>query len=217
MNDRAKEHLVQGAAELGVCLGAAELGKFYTFAAELRKWSKKINLTAITADEEIAVKHFLDSLTLLKSVGPKGRLLDIGSGGGFPAIPLKIACHELQVVSVDAVDKKIIFQRHAARLLGLRGFEALHARGEELATQYAGTFDCVVSRAFSDIPAFVRIALPLIGEQGRIVAMKGRGGREEAETVSSALAELGMRVSDIIEFRLPISGDARALIVMEKC
>ena len=216
MNERAKDHIVRGAAELGLHLTAAELGKFYTFAAELKKWSRKINLTAITADEDIAVKHFLDSLTVLKVVGPKGRLLDIGSGGGFPAIPLKIVCHGLHVTSVDAVEKKVIFQRHAARLLGLQGFEALHARGEELAAHHAGSFDWVVSRAFSYIPTFVRIALPLLKEGGKIVAMKGRGGREEAETISAALAELKVQVTDVVEFRLPVSGDARALIVIER-
>jgi 16S rRNA (guanine527-N7)-methyltransferase len=216
VNERAREHLVHGAAELGLRLTPAELGLLYRFAAELKKWSRKINLTAITADEEIAVKHFLDSLTLLKVVGQKGHLLDIGSGGGFPAIPLKIAAPGLQVVSVDAVEKKVIFQRHTARLLGLHGFTALHARGEELAGQHAGKFDRVVSRAFSDIPTFVRIALPLLKENGRIIAMKGRGGREEALTVEKSLAEIGVQVSDIIEFRLPISGDARALVVMER-
>lgn len=216
MNERAKDLLIRGVAELGLHLATAELGKLYTFAAELKKWSRKINLTAITADEDIAVKHFLDSLTVLKVVGPKGRLLDIGSGGGFPTIPLKIVCHGLHVTSVDAVEKKVIFQRHVARLLGLQGFEVLHSRGEELAAHHAGSFDWVVSRAFSDIPTFVRIALPLIKTGGKIVAMKGRGGRDEAETIAAALAELGVRVTDIIEFRLPVSGDGRALIVMER-
>ncbi len=216
MKDQARELLARGAAELGVPLSSAELGRFHRFADELQKWSRKINLTAITNDEEIAVKHFLDSLTLLKVVGRKGHLLDIGSGGGFPAIPLKIVRHELHVTSVDAVEKKIIFQRHAARILGLHGFEALHARGEELAAHHAGAFDWVVSRAFSDIPTLVRIALPLLKEHGRIVAMKGRGGREEVQTVAKSLAESGVRVVDVIEFRLPISGDARALVVMER-
>jgi 16S rRNA (guanine527-N7)-methyltransferase len=216
MNERARELLVSGAAEMGLSLTSAELGKLYRFADELKKWSRKINLTAITADEEIAVKHFLDSLTPLKVVGPKGHLLDIGSGGGFPAIPLKIAAPGLQIVSVDAVEKKVIFQRHAARLLGLHGFTALHARGEELAGHHAGEFDRVVSRAFSDIPTFVRIALPLIKKNGKIVAMKGRGGREEAHTVEKSLAEIGVRVTDIIEFRLPITGDARVLVIMER-
>lgn len=216
MNERGRELLVRGAQELGVTLTAAELGRFYQFAAELKKWSKKINLTAITTDEEIAVKHFLDSLTLLKMVGQRGRLLDIGAGAGFPAIPLKIVRHDLQVTTVDAVEKKVIFQRHAARVLALHAFEALHARGEELAVRYAGSFDWVVSRAFADIPTFVRIALPLIRENGVIIAMKGRGGREEAKLVAAALAEVGVQVTDVVEFRLPISGDARSLIVMAR-
>jgi 16S rRNA (guanine527-N7)-methyltransferase len=162
------------------------------------------------------VKHFLDSLVLLRVVGVKGDLLDIGSGGGFPAIPLKIARRELQVVSVDAVEKKVIFQRHAARLLGLHGFEALHARAEELAVQRGGRFDWVVSRAFADIPTFVRIALPLIREQGKIIAMKGRGGREEAEAAGAALRDMGGEVREIIEFHLPVSGDARSLIIINR-
>ncbi len=216
MNDRAKELLTHGAAELGVPLTPAELGRFYRFAAELKKWSRKINLTAIHDDEEIAVKHFLDSLSLLKVIGRKGELLDIGSGGGFPVIPLKIVCHDLRVTSVDAVEKKVIFQRHAARLLGLHDFFALHARGEELAAHHAGRFDWVVSRAFSDIPTFVRIALPLIKDAGKIVAMKGKGGREEAAAARSSLRDMGVAVTEVSEFRLPVSGDARSLVVMER-
>ncbi|KAF0218393.1 MAG: hypothetical protein FD174_3010 [Geobacteraceae bacterium] len=216
MNDAAKELFLRGSMQLGVQLTTAELGRFYTFAAELKKWSRKINLTAIKDDADIAVKHFLDSLTLLKVVKGRGRLLDIGSGGGFPAIPVKIALHELDVVSVDAVEKKIIFQRHAARLLHLHGFEAVHARGEELAARYAGHFNWVVSRAFSDIPTFVKIALPLIKENGKIVAMKGRGGRDEARAAEKHLADLGLAVAEVIEFQLPISGDARSLVVMQR-
>lgn len=216
MNERAKNILASGAAELGVGLTPVELGKLYILATELKKWGRKINLTAIKEDEEIAVKHFLDSLTLLSIVGGNGELLDIGSGGGFPAIPLKIARHELHVVSVDAVEKKIIFQRHAARQLGLQRFEALHARAEELAANHAGRFDWVVSRAFTDIPTFVRIALPLIKEQGRIIAMKGRGGREEADAARASLHGMGVEVCRVVELRLPNSGDSRSLVVMKK-
>ncbi len=216
MNDRAKEFLNRGTAELGLELSAADLGRFYRFAAELKKWSKKINLTAIHSDEEIAVKHFLDSLSLLKVIGRRGYLLDIGSGGGFPAIPLKIVCHDLHVTSVDTVEKKIIFQRHAARLLGLHDFEALHVRGEELAAHHARRFDLVVSRAFSDIPTFVRIALPLVKENGAIVAMKGKGGRDEMVAARSALHAMGVEVAEFAEFRLPVSGDIRSLVVMKR-
>lgn len=216
MKERAKNILVSGAAELGVELTIAELGKFYLLAAELKKWGRKINLTAIRDDEDITVKHFLDSITLLKIIEAKGNLLDIGSGGGFPAIPLKIARQELHVVSVDAVGKKIIFQRHVARRLGLQRFEALHARAEELAAKHTGRFDWVVSRAFTDIPTFVRIALPLIKEQGRIIAMKGRGGREEAAAASASLHDMGVDVCEIVDLRLPGSGDSRSLVVMKR-
>jgi 16S rRNA (guanine527-N7)-methyltransferase len=216
VNEQAKKKLTSGLNELGVELTTAEMGKFNLLAAELKKWSRKINLTAIKEDEEIAVKHFLDSLTLIRIIGTKGDLLDIGSGGGFPAIPLKIARHELHVVSVDAVEKKIIFQRHVARQLGLQRFEALHARAEDLAAKHAGRFDWVVSRAFSDIPTYARIALPLIKEQGRIIAMKGRGGREEAAAARASLQDMGVEVCEVVELRLPGSGDSRSLVVMKK-
>jgi 16S rRNA (guanine527-N7)-methyltransferase len=216
VNERAKELFSRGLVQLGLQLTSAELGKFYQLATELAKWSRKINLTAIRSDEDIVVKHFLDSLTLLRAIGAKGSLLDIGSGGGFPALPVKIARHDLHVVSVDAVEKKIIFQRHAARLLGLHDFDALHVRGEELAGKYAGHFHWVVSRAFSDIPTFARMALPLLKESGKIVAMKGRGGKDEARAAEHSLADMGARVTEVMEFPLPISGDARSLIVIER-
>ncbi|CAG0933819.1 partial Ribosomal RNA small subunit methyltransferase G, partial [Rhodocyclaceae bacterium] len=110
--------------------------------------------------------------------------------------------------------KKVIFQRHVGRTLGLHHFMAIHARGEELAGRFAGHFDWVVSRAFSDIPTFVRMALPLLAPGGRIVAMKGHAGRDEAETSRSALAGLGVEIREVMEFTLPLSGDHRSLIVM---
>jgi 16S rRNA (guanine527-N7)-methyltransferase len=216
MKEQAHELLLRGLAELGVSVTSDELEKFRLLASELQKWGRKINLTAIQGDGDIAVKHFLDSLTLLKIVGGKGRLLDIGSGAGFPSLPLKIVRHELEVTSVDAVEKKIIFQRHVARLLGLRGFEALHARAEELMAKEVGSFDWVVSRAFSDIPTFVGMALSFLNEHGRIIAMKGGRGREEAELARGALSDMGAWVSNVIEFHLPISRDARSLIIIEQ-
>lgn len=214
MNQDAKELLVRGAAQLGVELTSAQVGTFALFAAELRKWNRKINLTAITTEREIALKHFVDSLSLCRVVDKGGRLLDLGSGGGFPVIPYAIVHPRSESVSVDAVEKKIIFQRHVGRTLGLHHFEAIHARGEELAGRFAGHFDWVVSRAFSDIPTFVRMAIPLLARGGRIVAMKGQAGREEAETSRSALAGLGVEIREVMEFTLPLSGDRRSLIVM---
>jgi 16S rRNA (guanine527-N7)-methyltransferase len=204
------------ASELGIDLSVEKLEKFAVFADELKKWNRKINLTSITSDSEIAVKHFADSLTLLKVIGENGSLLDIGSGGGFPSIPVKIVLPMLYVVSVDAVEKKILFQRHLARMLGLDNFFPIHARCEELTTMYAESFDWIVSRALSDITAFVKLALPFLHRDGRIIAMKGKRGGEEAASAIPGLAEAGVAVVDIMEIKLPVTGDLRTLVVMKK-
>lgn len=216
MNQKAKELLKTGASELGISLTPEQLTSLDTFAEELKKWNKKINLTAITDDQDIAVKHLVDSLSLLKVVQGEGRLLDIGSGGGFPCIPVKIVDPALDVVSVDAVVKKISFQKQAARLLKLDNFQALHVRAETLAADYAGAFDWVVSRAFSDIPSFVEMALPVLKDGGRIVAMKGKNAAEEVAAAEDALVKFGVKVEAVQNFPLPHSGDARSLVVMVK-
>jgi 16S rRNA (guanine527-N7)-methyltransferase len=216
MNQRAKDLLTTGTKELGIELSTAQLKSLNQFAEELKKWNRKINLTAIDDDEGIAVKHFVDSLSLLKVVQGSGRMLDIGSGGGFPCIPVKIALQDLEVVSVDAVVKKISFQKQAARLLQLDHFEAIHVRAESLAADYAASFDYVVSRAFSDIPSFVAMALPVLKPSGRIIAMKGRNAAEEIAAAEDELAGMGVMVENVIDFTLPCSGDARSLIVLVK-
>jgi len=216
MNQHAKNLLAAGARELGVELTGEQLARLDLFAEELKKWSRKINLTAITEDEGIAVKHFVDSLSLLKVVHSPGRLLDIGSGAGFPCIPVKIVAPDLEIVSVDAVVKKISFQKQAVRLLNLAQFSATHVRAETLGASYPEYFDWVVSRAFSDLPSFVAMALPLLREGGRIVAMKGRNAAQEIAAAEGVLAEFGARVDSAHDFQLPGGGDARSLVVIVK-
>ncbi len=190
--------------------------KFALYTGELKKWNRKINLTAIKSDEDIALKHFVDSLTLTRLVKKEARLLDIGSGAGFPCIPLKIVLPDLQVVSVDAVEKKIFFQRHLARVLALRDFEAIHGRAEGLRDQYEEYFDIIVSRAFSDIPTFAALALPLLKQDGIVVAMKGKDGHDEAIAASDVLESIGGVICDIQEFLLPITGDGRCFAIIAK-
>jgi 16S rRNA (guanine527-N7)-methyltransferase len=216
MKKEALELLRTCATSFAIELSAQELGLFDLFAEELKKWNRKINLTAIKDDREIVIKHFADSLSLLGCLKKTGKLLDIGSGGGFPAIPLKILLPELPVVSVDAVEKKILFQRHAARVLQLQEFTALHARVEDLPKSYAAQFDTIVSRAFADLPLFITLALPLLKPTGQIIAMKGREGREEALAAEKSLAGLGAKIVDCIHLRLPSSGAERFLVVVEK-
>jgi len=214
MNPAAKKALIEGAAQLGISLSDSQVTTFDLFAEELKKWNKKINLTAIADDAGIAIKHFVDSLTIFRAISHSGTFLDIGSGAGFPSIPVKIVAPEMEVLSVDAVVKKISFQKNAVRLLGLTGFTAQHVRAETLAAERPEYFDWVVSRAFADIPSFVSMALPVLKRDGKIVAMKGREGANEAEAAAGALEEMGAKVLSVDEFVLPVAGDARSLVVI---
>jgi 16S rRNA (guanine527-N7)-methyltransferase len=208
--------LLEGAASLGLNLDEDQIGKFSALVLELSKWNRKINLTAIRGSREVIVKHLLDSLTLPAHINIQGKLLDIGSGAGFPSIPLSILRPDLAIVSVDAVQKKILFQKHITRTLKLANLTAVHARAEALTDSSTERYDFILSRAFSSLKAFAEISLPLLADDGKIVAMKGAGGREEAQKSESELAGLMMTIEQVIEFRLPVTGDNRSLIVLSK-
>lgn len=216
MNSAALQKLAVGAAEIGSRLSPAMLENLDRYGEELKKWNKKINLTAITADEEIAIKHFVDSLALAQYLPDDALLLDVGSGAGFPSLPLKIARPQIQVSSIDAVEKKVLFQRHVARLLDLDGFRAIHGRAEDLQVQRESTFDIVVSRAFSDIPTFAAIASPLLRSAGLMIAMKGKDGKAESVKAGNYLTKTGLVVERVEEFDLPFGGGGRSLIFIRK-
>lgn len=213
---RLIEALLEGASYFDIELESDQIRRFTLLAEELRKWNRKINLTAIEGDAETAIKHFIDSIAPLKYLDAKGLLLDIGSGGGFPSIPLRICSTLDAMVSIDAVAKKINFQKNVARKLDLAGFEAVHTRAEDYGKIATKSFDFIVSRAFSDISKFAMLALPLLADEGKIVAMKGRNGIEEAESEKNALASLGLVIEKIEEYKLPITGDCRSLIIIKR-
>lgn len=205
------------AAEIEVTADLRE--KLLWFLEELLRWNRRINLTAITDPAEGIEKHLVDSLTLLPFLEPGERLLDLGSGGGFPGLPLKIVRPDLEVVSVDAVGKKISFQRHVARHLNLSGFTALHCRAEDLPlrSECRQGFDLVVSRAFADIGVFATLARPLLRSTGRIMAMKGPEGRKELAAAHEALEKSGLCCRQVHSLRLPVCAAERTLIVLGAC
>jgi 16S rRNA (guanine527-N7)-methyltransferase len=210
--------LARELALLDIHLPGDTLGVLLRFLSELRRWNRRFNLTAITAPEEAIEKHLVDSLTLMPLLRGDEAVLDIGSGAGLPGIPLKIAIPGLKVRSVDAVGKKIDFQRHIIRLLKLEGIEARQGRIEALEgmSEFSGGSDVVVSRAFSSLSAFARQALPFLAGGGRIVAMKGPGGEEELELAGPELKRLGLCCLETRRIRLPASGVKRILIVLQR-
>ncbi len=176
----------EGAARLGVVLGDEELSRFMAYLDELKAWNRKINLTSLFSEREIVLRHFLDSLTPYSVIKKSTSLLDIGSGAGFPGIPLKIVLPELRVVLMESTAKKVFFMRHVIRRLGLgRTIEALHARAEDrgVVERYRGRFECVISRALAGLPVFLRLARPYLKEGGLVVAMKGPGVVKELGSI----------------------------------
>jgi len=212
------EQLADQLRQLSLDVSADVPAKLLRLLDELLRWNRTYNLTAIADPVEGIEKHLVDSLTLLPLLTGDERLLDLGSGGGFPGLPLKIARPGLSIVSVDSVAKKINFQRHAVRLLGLRGFEPLHARAESLSEfpGYSGGFDVVVSRAFASLPVFASLALPCLQPRGRILAMKGAEGERELMEAESELASYGLFCTDLQQLRLPASGALRCLLVLRR-
>ena len=202
-------------AEAGISLPDKCFPPLEIFAAELKKWNKKVNLTAICEDNDIAIKHIVDSLVFAANLTGGESVLDIGSGAGVPAIPLKIANPTVKVVSVDAVGKKILFQRHIARLLAFKDFEALHCRVEKLHATHAGRFDVIVSRAFSRLEMFIALASPLLKSGGKIIAMKGPGVHGEFDAVTEEyLRSSGFEISSIRSYSLPMNKGERTLVTI---
>jgi 16S rRNA (guanine527-N7)-methyltransferase len=184
---------------------------------EMLRWNLRRNLTAIHDRDEVLEKHLLDSLTLLPFARHAVRLLDIGSGAGFPSLPLKIVCPGLEVVSVDSVGKKIDFQRHLVRTLGLKKYTAHHERVEALMgkSDYRFGFDLVTARALCPLGELVVLAEPFLSPEGRLIAMKGPEGKQELFDLRDSLFQGGW-VASLHRLKLPVSGAERCLIELSR-
>jgi 16S rRNA (guanine527-N7)-methyltransferase len=206
--------LQQQLAKLDLSVDASNLEQLLALHEQLLHWNRTYNLTAITDPLEAVEKHLVDSLTLLPYLGQAETLIDIGSGAGFPAIPLKIMRPDLQVISVDSVAKKISFQKHVVRKLQLQNFMAWHGRAEELSQQsfLADKADLVVARAFSSLPKLLDLALPCLKPDGRVIAMKGPEGEDELRAIEGRLKNTGIECRERIHLTLPVSGSVRQLL-----
>jgi 16S rRNA (guanine527-N7)-methyltransferase len=179
-----KKTIVEGAQALGITVHAGQADQFAAHARILQEWNRKMNLTAIASPMDMAVKHFLDSIVSSRYIKPGSHLLDVGSGAGFPGIPLKVIMPSLNVTLVDATRKKISFLQHVIRQLQLEGIAAIHSRIENLEQKRVGRFDVIVCRAFSSLDDFVEKSLPLLTPEGLLMAYKGRGLGNDLEQAS---------------------------------
>ncbi len=217
MEAENRKILVEGSKAFGLHLDKEAVESFDLFLKELMKWNQKINLTAIRKEKDVITKHLLDSLSVHPYLPKACSLLDLGSGAGFPGIPLKIVDPAIEVTLIDSVQKKVDFERHVIRSLGLKGIEAIHGRAEEkeILKQREGRFDRVVSRAFADLRTFLRLSQPFLKKGGIALAMKGVPEAEEIQGLNEG-GEIGYRLRETAAFDLPFTSLKRTILLLEK-
>ena len=205
---------------LGIQLSNAQLNALERYELELLEWNANVNLTAIRSSEQIRIKHFLDSLTCLPVMRemPMERVIDIGSGAGFPGLPLKIICPGIQLTLVESVGKKADFCRYIASTLGLENVTVLQERAESIGQMGAHRqqYDWAVARAVAVLPVLVEYLLPLVRVGGAMLAMKGEGAPAEVHSAEYATHLLGGRLRKLIPITLPGVVEERYLVVIDK-
>lgn len=207
-----KEEFIEELKKINIELTEEQKNKLDLFYKLLIEWNKKINLTRIIEYEDVLLKHFYDSLTLIKAVDLNkiNTLCDVGTGAGFPGIVIKIVFPNIKVTLIDSLQKRVNYLNSIIKELDLKDIEAIHARGEE----YKGKFDLVTSRAVANIEKLVAYTMHLVSQDGLFVAMKGNIDEELTDNVKNKL-EKKYKIVDIITFNLPIENSKRSLVIMK--
>ncbi|NOT04483.1 MAG: 16S rRNA (guanine(527)-N(7))-methyltransferase RsmG [Anaerolineales bacterium] len=215
------ESLVRDALSLfNVHMTGRQVMALITYERELLDWNQKFNLTAIRDVESIRTKHFLDSFScvLAWNANPPRRLIDVGTGAGFPGIPLKIIYPSMQLTLVESVGKKAMFCQHIISVLGLEGVNVIQARAEDLGqkTAHRETYDWAVARAVANLNVLSEYLLPLVKVGGIVLAQKGESGPAEAQSAENAMKLLGGKLKQLIPVNLPGVADDRYLVLIDK-
>lgn len=219
------QRLIDGAGALGLQVTKAQVAAFQIYYEELVTWNQKFNLTAITDFDQVLVRHFLDSLSCLLAPEvratlrqPGARAIDVGTGAGFPGLPLKIVCPGLRLTLLEATGKKVSFLDHILARLELQGVAAIHGRAEELArdADHREAYGLALARAVAELPVVLEYLLPFCQVGGLVVAQKGESGGAEAWAAEQAITLLGGRLRRVVPVELPGLPQDRTLIIVEK-
>ena len=213
-----KKVLYEKVKKIGIELKEEQLEKFYLYMNILLEWNEKINLTAITNEEEIILKHFVDSLTINKYIEEGKSIIDVGTGAGFPGIPIKILREDLKVTLLDSLNKRINFLNEVIEKLDLKNIECIHGRAEEFGKNknYREKYDFATSRAVANMSTLSEYLIPFVKVGGKVLAMKGDKSEEELEEAKKAIKLLGGKVENTDNFYLPDSDIKRNIIIIKK-
>lgn len=206
------------AKELQIELNENQKEKFYLYMNLLIEWNEKINLTAIVEPKEVILKHFIDSLTISKYIEKNSYVADVGTGAGFPGIPLKILREDLNIVLVDSLNKRINFLNEVIKELDLKKIKAIHSRAEEFGQnrEHREKFDIVTSRAVANLSTLSEYLIPLVKIGGKSLCMKGPEIEEEINNAKKAIKILGGIISNVYQFNLPQSDIQRTIVEINK-
>ena len=193
---RFEEEMSKKSKILGVRFSVEQIEQFYKYMNLLIEWDEKMNLTAITEPKEIILKHFIDSITILKYIDDNSKLVDVGTGAGFPGVPLSIMNPTLKITLVDSLNKRLIFLQEVVKELNLKNIEIVHARAEEFGQNknYREKFDIATSRAVANLATLSEYLVPLVKIGGKIISMKASNAKEEINDAQKAIEVLGGKI-----------------------
>lgn len=217
---KGSELLKKGIEEYGINLSEIQIEQFMKYKNILQEWNKKINLTAITEDDEIIKKHFIDSISVVKSriINDGVSIIDVGTGAGFPGIPIKIIMPSVKVILLDSLNKRINFLNEVIRELGLNNIETIHGRAEEMARdeKYREKFDVAIARAVANLTVLSEYCIPYVKLGGHFISMKGPSADEEIQQSKNAIGTLGGKLKEIVETKILDEEINHKLIIVEK-
>ena len=216
--EKFKELICSYGKEINILFDDKQLNQFYKYMNLLLEWNEKINLTAITEPEDVILKHFIDSLTISKYIKNNATLADVGTGAGFPGIPLKICRTDLKITLVDSLNKRINFLSEVISELDLKNIDTVHSRIEDFGKnkKYRESFDYVTARAVANLTTLSEYLIPICKVNGKCICMKGNDIEDEIANSKNAINLLGGKIENIDYFELPNSDISRNIIIIDK-
>lgn len=204
--------------ELNIDLSEIQLKQFYDYMNILTEWNKVMNLTAITEPKEIIIKHFVDSLTVLDKIKDENSIIDVGTGAGFPGIPIKIACPDIKVILLDSLNKRINFLNEVIKELNLENIETFHGRAEDYGRDknHREKYDVAIARAVAPLNILLEYLMPFVKVNGKCICMKGVKAEEEIENSKRSVRLLGGDKIIVDDFSIPNTDIERSIITIEK-